>query len=180
MSNRFIRAGLIIFLVGIVCCQTAFAFDGKAMRGPKAGEGDKFFKNIHFILKNKGMFGLSDEQMQKIMDIKMGVKKDTIRNNAEIEIVGLDIKSELAKDKINLKAVNKLIDKKYNLKKGKAKTLVAAYAKIKGILTPEQLATLKDVRLYGLKKYHHGAMGMPGGAPSCPYPRGPVCPAKDK
>lgn len=177
MLNKFIRVGLIVVMLSSIYCMTCFAFEGKEDRGK---DEDKFFKKFHLILENKDMLNLSEDQMQKIMDLKINAKKDVIRNNAEIEIVGLDIKVELKKDKIDLKAVNKLIDKKYDLKKNKAKALAQAYAKLKDILTPEQLAICKEIKEDGFKKYHHGPMGGMMGRPSCPYPKGADCPSKNK
>lgn len=45
----------------------------------------------------------------------------------------------------DIAAINKLIDEKYELEKARAKSLVKAYAELKGILTEEQKKRLKDL-----------------------------------
>mgnify|MGYP000282824940 CR=1 FL=1 len=57
----------------------------------------------------------------------------------------IDIKAKLWEDTIDKKGINKLIDKKYELKKEKAKALVDAYAQFKKILTEEQNKALKTI-----------------------------------
>ena len=48
-------------------------------------------------------------------------------------------------EQIDTGAIDKLIDKKYDLKKEKAKSSVRAYASVKGLLTSEQKSKLKDL-----------------------------------
>ena len=52
----------------------------------------------------------------------------------------------------NIKEINNLVDQKYNLKKEKTKALIAAYAKIKEILSEKQEETLKEI----MKEYFKG------------------------
>ena len=46
---------------------------------------------------------------------------------------------------IDTEAIDALIDKKYEIKKEKAKSMVGAYAELKGILTAEQKDKLKEL-----------------------------------
>ncbi|UCG35279.1 MAG: hypothetical protein JSW17_00325 [Candidatus Omnitrophota bacterium] len=110
---------------------------------------DKFFFKAMHILKNKEELGLSSRQVDKIKDLKLTTKKDLIRKDAEVEILALDIKAGLYEERVNLKAVNELIDKKYDIKRAKAKALVAAYVELKDVLTKAQKEKLK-----GLWKEH--------------------------
>ena len=55
----------------------------------------------------------------------------------------MDIKEAMWSDNLDLEAINTLIDKKYDLKKAKAKSSIADYAELKGILTEEQKAKMK-------------------------------------
>lgn len=64
---------------------------------------------------------------------------------AEIDVLKIDIKAKLWEDTIDKKGINKLIDKKYELKKEKAKALVDAYAQFNNILTEDQKKTLKTI-----------------------------------
>ena len=61
-----------------------------------------------------------------------------VRKKADIKRFTIDIKTELAKNSIDTKAVGKLMKKKYAVKMDKAMVLVNAYAELKKILTDEQ------------------------------------------
>lgn len=115
------------------------------MKGSQEDMGDQFCDKAMMILKNREELGLSEEQIKKVKDLKMSVKKDLIRKKADIEIIALDIKSAMWGDVIDVNAVNALIDRKYDLKKEKAKSLVAAHAALKTVLTEEQKKKLKDI-----------------------------------
>jgi len=123
------------------------AFDAFAGHGKEKGHHfnleDKFSKKAYFILKNKEELGLSDKQVEQIKGLKIKTKKNLISKKAELEILGLDVKSAMWTDPLDVNTVNKLIDKKYDLKKDKAKSLVGAYAALKGLLTEEQKEKMK-------------------------------------
>lgn len=106
---------------------------------------EKVMNKAKFMMKYEDEVGLSEEQVEKIKEIKMDTKKDLIKKKAEIDVVKVDIKSMLYDDKIDLDAVNQLIDKKYDLKKSKSKMLVKAYADLKSIPTDEQMAKMKEI-----------------------------------
>lgn len=105
---------------------------------------EKFFHKAHHFLKSKEQLGLSDEQVSKIKSVKIDMKKDLIMKDAEIEVIAIDIKSQLWKEEIDVNAVHALIDKKYDIKKAKTKSLVQAIADLKSVLTDKQKKTLKD------------------------------------
>ena len=102
------------------------------------------FKTRSDDLKSEDL-GLSDDQIAKIKALKLDVKKELIQQNADIDIPGIDIKAEMYADTIDVDAINKLISKKYDLKKAKAQYLVTKYAQLKNILTAEQKDKLKDI-----------------------------------
>ena len=111
---------------------------------------DKFFRKAHFMLENSDELGLSDEQTGKIIQLKIETKKNLIRQEADIAIAAIDIKSKLMEDKIDVDAVKPLIDKKYAYKKAKAHSLVDSFSKLKATLTDEQRQNLH--RLWKSKK----------------------------
>jgi Spy/CpxP family protein refolding chaperone len=118
---------------------------------------EKFFKKIHMIYLYQDELGVSDEQMQQIKDLKIGLKKDMIAAEADIDVIKIDIQSLLYTDTIDVDAINKLIDQKYETKKAKSKKTVAAYATLKKILTKDQLDKMEDI--YHEKKKTHAAHG---------------------
>ena len=99
------------------------------------------------MLSNKEELGLSDEQVNKVKELKMNTKKDIIRKDAEIEILALEIKSEMWKDPADTVAVNKLVDKKYDLKKETTKALVAGCAALKDVLTKDHVYSPDNIIL---------------------------------
>jgi Spy/CpxP family protein refolding chaperone len=123
-----------------------------------------FFKKVMFIYDHKDMLSLTDKQLDEIKELKIALKKSLIQNKADIEIISIDIKSNVFySDSIDLKATEKLIDQKYKYKTERAKTLVRAHAKLEKILTEEQNKIMKSVKLgKGLKKS------------SCPKGMGPM------
>ncbi len=99
-----------------------------------------------WILGNSGALGLSDQQVQAVKDLKTSVKKSLVKQDADIELVGVDVGANLKEKKIDVNATNSLLDKKYDLKKARAKSLVKALADLKGILTDAQYDQLKKLK----------------------------------
>jgi len=75
------------------------------------------------------------------------LQKDLIKKKADIDIIKVDARSLLYEDEIDLKAVNALIDQKYDIKKAKAKKIAESYAQLKKILSKEQLDKMKSILL---------------------------------
>lgn len=151
MRPRLIRtAFLALVLVLAVSISTGYTYDSgrSCSRGYSSksySTKDKIMHKAHFMIENKEGLGLTDEQVKKIKDLKMKAKKESIKAEADIEITALDIKSAMWEEKIDTEAVNALIDKKYELKKQNAKSMVKTYAELKGILTAEQKAKMKEL-----------------------------------
>jgi len=131
----------ILFLLTSVCLIDVYG-DGTAKKHKK-DFAEKVLWKAHFFLKNQDELKLSDEQIRQIKDLKVSVKKDLVKRGAEIDLMKIDIKSALYEDTINREAINKLIDKKYDLKRSKAKYLVGQYVALKSILTDEQTKEVK-------------------------------------
>lgn len=111
----------------------------------QCNDDNKLFYKAELILRNQEELGLSDEQVERIKDLKLKARKDLIKSEAEIEIIALDINAKMMQEATDIAAINKLIDEKYELEKARAKSLVKAYAELKGILTEEQKKRLKDL-----------------------------------
>ena len=121
--------------------------DGSEKKGEYHHKGldEKIFYKAKIMLKNEDELDLSEEQVADIKKLKFDTKRELIKKSAEIDLVKIDIKEHLYTDKIDVAAIDPLIDKKYELKKNKAKYLVKQYAALKGILTDEQLGKLKTL-----------------------------------
>lgn len=137
-------------LIGIVMA-LALVFGALTLtadaKGCKKGKGfeEKVSCKAHFLLKNKEELELTDAQVDKIKELKLNSKKDTIEKTAEIDILALDIKAGLYGDTVDSAQLGALIDKKYKIKAEKAKATVGAYAALKGVLTEAQKEKMKEL-----------------------------------
>ena len=147
MRKNVCLAGLLVLVLGLVFSAGSLYADGKGHGKGHGKEGldEKFMKKAHMIMMYQDELGLSDETVDGIKALKIETKKNLITKKAQIEVLAIDIKAGLYAEKIDVEAIDKLIDQKYELKKEKAKMLVAAYAKLKGMLTEEQMDTMKGI-----------------------------------
>ena len=140
---------IVLVLVVSLALMASYAYaEGEGYGKTKGHHWDfeeKVFHKAMLLIKNQEELGLTDEQIKKVKDLKIATKKGVIKKKADIEILSLDIKAALWEDVVDLNALNALIDTKYELKKEKTKSLVAAYVELKGVLTEEQKAKLKDL-----------------------------------
>lgn len=140
-------------LMLIVSLSVVYAFDhgkggfkgcSKEKGYSQKGLDDKFNFKAHLFLGKREELGLTDEQVEKIKDLKLKVKKELIMKEAEIKVLGLDIQTAMQGDSVDVEATNAVIDKKYEAKKAKAKFLIKSYAELKDILTKAQKSKLED------------------------------------
>ncbi|NQT90729.1 MAG: Spy/CpxP family protein refolding chaperone [Candidatus Omnitrophica bacterium] len=143
MKGRAVAVAFLALVLSLSLMVPAYADHGKDSKGQCKGMGDKISYKAGIMLKNKEELGLSDKQVAQIKDLKHQAKRDAIMQKAEIDVLGLDIKAKLHEDPIDTDAVNKLVDKKYDLKKAKTKAMIADCAKLQSILTDKQKADLK-------------------------------------
>ena len=105
----------------------------------------KFFHLIHSVLENHEALGLSDEEVKKIRDLKIKTKKDIIKSTAEIDLLAVDIMARLWEEKPDSTEINKLIEKKYDLKKEGMKQFIQAFLALKKSLSKDQMKQLKRI-----------------------------------
>jgi Spy/CpxP family protein refolding chaperone len=114
---------------------------------------EKFFHFAHDVIENHEELGLSRDAVQKVIDLKINTKKQMIKDAAEIELATVDIFVELWSEKTGTAEVNKLLDKKYEIKKESMKRFVESFMALKKMLTPEQMKKVKAIC-----KSHSGQM----------------------
>jgi len=107
--------------------------------------GSKFFHMAHAIFENHVELGFSEENLHKVKDLKINTKKSLIRSTAEIDIVAVDIMAKMWEDSPDMAEINKLIDKKFTLKKESMKELLNAFLSLKKMLSKEQLRKLHGI-----------------------------------
>jgi Spy/CpxP family protein refolding chaperone len=137
---------LLMILVVCLCATTAHAdlasSYGKKIAGYSGFEG-KFFYKTHFILNNEDELKLTEEQVKEIRTLKTSVQKNLINLDAKIDLISVDIKTEMWEDPMDLDTINSLVEEKYGLTKERTKTLVNSYAQLSRVLNREQKQTLK-------------------------------------
>ncbi|MFH1552248.1 MAG: hypothetical protein ABID83_01225 [Candidatus Omnitrophota bacterium] len=153
MNKKLIVIPLImLFCVFSLAPYVAQADGYKKEKGYDKGLDEKIFCKAKFILQNEDELGLSDKQVEKIKALKFETKRELVKRDAEIDLVMIDIKEKLYMDKVDVPGMNALIDKKYEMKKEKAKYLVKQYADLKAILTDEQMDKMKALWKKSCKK----------------------------
>lgn len=157
---------MLAFLL-FICLQSMALAQGCPKKGPHGhGLEAKLFCKFHLAMANQGILDLTEDQVGDIKALKMALKKDLIKHNAEIELIKIDIKSKLSEDSLDKKTIKKLIDQKYELKKEKAKALVDVCAEFKNILSDEQKKKLKEIKCQN-RKCPKGNVEAPGGKRPC-------------
>lgn len=160
MKSKTLIAGLtaVVVVTGL-SLSSVDAYEGRgSFRKPGAGcDSDggfaqKFMKKAHFVMEHADELGLDKAKVEAVRNLKMETKKSKIRQDAEIEIVDVEIKTKMYADPIDVEAVNLLIDQQYELKKSQAKSMVEALAKLKGMLTPEQIENMRKLWKAGEKR----------------------------
>ncbi len=148
MKTKSLRTLGILILTATMLSPQVFAghdHGGGKMRGGES-VSDIFFFKAHTLLKLEDKLGLSKEQAEAIKTLSTEVKKDVVRREAEIQVIKLDLFTHLRNETVDVKAVQALVDQKYEAKKSMEKSVVEAYAKLKGSITAEQWAKFKELK----------------------------------
>jgi hypothetical protein len=146
------KALIFIVSVGLIfagCAESSAKADKKGMyeqgKDKKSYMENKFYKKMYFILANEDEIGLSEEQKDKIYDLKYNLRKNMITKEADIEVVAIEIKQELKKDEANMSKIDTLLNQKYDMKKQKTRDSIKAYLDLKKIINDGQMEELKQI-----------------------------------
>ncbi|MBU4304948.1 MAG: Spy/CpxP family protein refolding chaperone [Candidatus Omnitrophica bacterium] len=147
MKRKYVAAVVLgIIAVGMMFSVNGYAYGGKRHSKNAHDFNKSISGSICRILMCEDILNLTAEQKDALKDLQYKMKREKISRKADIDLVALDIMNAMQKEVIDTKAINKLIDRKYDYKKEIMKSKVEAYAKIQGILTPEQKAVLNDMK----------------------------------
>ena len=106
---------------------------------------NKFFHMAHAIFENQSELGFSTENIHKVKELKINMKKSLIKATAEVETIGVDIMAKMWEDSPDMNDINKLLDKKYALKKESMRELLSAFVTLKKMLSKDQLCKLHSL-----------------------------------
>ena len=149
--------GILFFvtcLLGMFVLPMAYAGEDRKCEKCRQSLDSKVLKKLRLAIEHQDALEASDAQIEKIKELKIRLKKDLIQQKAAIDLIGVDIKSKLWADDIDRKEINELIDRKYELKKAKTKSVVEAWIELKDILKDEQEEKLKDIMHHGRRMQH--------------------------
>ena len=132
-----VGGGMLLLLLTL-SLSSAYANHGRGGHGKDGGFEKMFFMKAHSILDKKQELGLTEDKVEAVKTLKLETQKALIKQNAEIEVLALEIQSKLHEYPVDAEAVKKLVSQKYDLKKAQAEGLVDAVAKLKGTLSKEQ------------------------------------------
>jgi hypothetical protein len=107
--------------------------------------GELFCHIAHHAWEYQDELGMSDADVQKIMELKIKTKKEHLKNEAQVECLSLDIMAGIWAPKPDAAAIKKLIDSKFELKRGGMKNMVDAFLALKGIFSKDQMKKLKEI-----------------------------------
>ncbi len=110
------------------------AFASSYSDGKKHDLAGKIWVKADRVLENRWACGVEKNDVQTVMDIKYDSKRRKVNAQAEIWNIKLDIMRELDTPAPNFSKIDMLIDKKYRVKKDKAKYLVRKYAALNQII----------------------------------------------
>lgn len=156
------------FLFALLLASTpAFAEDGSrggspsdkqcSMHGPDCSSKDcetgggcpivgKFMKKAHWLLSNQDELGLTSDQVDTVKALKGEMKRSAIRQEADMKIFMMDLEDKLSDETVDVEGLNAMLDKAGAGMTEGAKASVAAYVKLKEVLTPEQIAKAKELK----------------------------------
>ncbi len=112
------------------------------------GKGSMMEREHHFS-RMLASLGLDDKQTESIRAIRSKVKKDMVKKRAELEIARIDLRDLLAKDQVDMSAVETMVKKMSGLQTEIRIARIKSMQEIKAVLTPEQRKKLKEMRERG-------------------------------
>ncbi|MCK5427531.1 MAG: hypothetical protein KAJ34_07525, partial [Thermodesulfovibrionia bacterium] len=109
---------------------------------------------------------LSKEQIDKLNDLSIDSRINMIKDKAAIEVAELKLMKLMSDYDADKKAINRAVDKLYDLKKKKKNNMIDTHFKVTSILTREQFEKFKTLKIkMGMGRMsgdmrHQKAMGM--------------------
>lgn len=156
--KRWVVLSLFAGLLALPFSNVAYANHGGCHKSQSCCSGDEGYSHgktsekcpilekAHFLLQNKEELGLSEDQIKKIWDLKLNLKKEGIRKKAELKVLEVDLMAAMKSENWNDDAIHKIIDQKFDLKKQMMKAGVAAKGQLLSILTDDQKTKMRELK----------------------------------
>jgi Spy/CpxP family protein refolding chaperone len=121
--------------------------------------------------------GITAEQTTKIEQETSAFRKTQIRNRADVEIKGVELRDLLAADQPNRAAIDKKLEEISAARLTQQKAAVGFYLTIRNVLTPDQRQKLQEMRWgSGAPGPRRGRSRGPGNPPTPPARPAPPAP----
>jgi Spy/CpxP family protein refolding chaperone len=95
------------------------------------------------MMKVAKKIGLTEDQMMKMRDVMMNMKREKIKLRSEAELAKLDLKSMMMQDKPDMAAIEQKVMDMSKLKAQMHMAWIKAMMEMKGSLTDEQRKRIK-------------------------------------
>ena len=115
--------------------------DGMPGHGMEMGGEDRMGRRLLAMLDNdhvKSTLGLTGQQSDRLRNIVVETEKNAVKNRAEIEVRGIELRELLHADNSDRDAVMKKVQEISSLRGEMMQQHVAALLDAKAVLTPEQ------------------------------------------
>lgn len=134
-------------------------FGGGMGVGPGAGMGiERLLDNPQIIAE----LGLTDSQVKQLKDIQSKSQRDAIKVKAEVDVLQLDLKDLLDQDNPDMKKVDSLLDQIGAKHTEMQKSMIHSLIDMKGALTDEQKAKVKELIAEKMKERGQNRDGRRG------------------
>lgn len=151
--------------------------NGMPGQGMEMGGEDRMGGRLLAMLDNdriKSALGLTDQQTDRLRHIMVETEKTSVKNRAEIEVHGIELRELLHADNSDRDAVMKKVQEISSLRGEMMQQHVAALLDAKAVLTPEQQ---KKIHAFMETRMENRGAGGPGNRMfSGPHHGGPPAP----
>ncbi len=117
---------------------------GEGGMGMGMHHGSGFREREHLLWKSLMQLNLSDKQKEALAAIRSRVTKEVIRKRADLEVAQVELRDLLAREPVDMKAVEASLKKAEALRTDLRLARIKAREEVKAQLTPEQRTQLKE------------------------------------
>ena len=108
------------------------------------GMGDRVMEGEHHMWRHLASLNLDEQQKTSISEIKGRMMKEAIKRKADVRIAHIELKELLAKDPMDMKAVEAKVKQSGTLKTEMHLSHIKAMEEVKAKLTPEQKKKFRE------------------------------------
>lgn len=165
MTKKVVSLGIVMVLVlaaGFYMWAAPQRENGMKHAGFGLMMAEKFFLGPEMLLKHKDELGLSQDQVAKIEKMRDAFMESHIKQQADIKIKEMKLRSAIQKDKIDRKEVEKMIRDIAKQRTDMQIDRMNYLLDVKSVLTDEQIKKIEEFRKNRRHEMMREHMGRPG------------------